>query len=707
QSGRMYFGGVNGITAFYPKEIQATTIAPKVEITDFWVNGKILNTGSFSKNAMNLEYEQNQVTFKFAAMDFAAPQHNRYKHRLLGVDAQWTFPSTSNSAAYVHLSPGTYVFEVMTGGSKGIWNGEPARFEFTILPPWWQTWPAYALYFLAIVSLIWAIIHFQVNKIRLENKLKFEQKEAERLAGLDKIKTDFFSGVTHEFRTPITLILEPIRQLKKRLEKEEDIETAEMIERNSERLLTYVNQLLDLSKLEAGQMPLDLRFCDPVELTNLAIKQFGSAFADRDIHLNLNLPESSSLIYLDESKWTQILNNLVSNAIKFSHKGGQITVSLSLTHQQFNATRMLQLIVSDEGIGIQPEDLPRVFDRFFQAKHGKGGSGIGLALTQELVEKMEGSISVESEVGKGASFKVVVPCSVWNGSVDQSAPMHAAVNPAAMIEKVYVDELQTNHTTIGQPGTEPYLILLVEDEPEIRTFIASTLPSDFRVAEAGDGEAGLKLAMELVPDIIISDVAMPVKDGFEMTRSLKQNNITSHIPVILLTAKTSHESKMVGLESGADAYLSKPFRTEELIQVVRNLLNARLKWQSFYAQHPVHTSAGQPPIDSPAEEHNFIKQLKAVIDLNLDKESMDADAFARAVFLSRSQLHRKLTALTGLSLSEFVRNYRLDRAREILLHQNATVAEAAWQTGFQNTKYFSTCFKERFGVSPSEVKSSA
>ncbi|MBL7828093.1 MAG: hypothetical protein JNJ57_15795, partial [Saprospiraceae bacterium] len=459
QSGRMYFGGVNGITAFYPKEIQATTIAPKVEITDFWVNGKMVNTSSFSKNAMNLEYEQNQVTFKFAAMDFAAPQHNRYKHRLLGVDAHWTFPSTSNSAAYVHLSPGTYVFEVMTGGSKGIWSGEPARFEFTILPPWWQTWPAYAMYFLALVSLIWAIIHFQVNKIRLENKLKFEQKEAERLAGLDKIKTDFFSGVTHEFRTPITLILEPIRQLKKRLKKEEDIETAEMIERNSERLLTYVNQLLDLSKLEAGQMPLDLRFCDPVELTNLAIKQFGSAFADRDIHLNLNMPEASSLIYLDESKWAQILNNLVSNAIKFSHNGGQITVSLSLTPLQFNTTQLLQLIVSDEGIGIQPEDLPRVFDRFFQAKHGKGGSGIGLALTQELVEKMEGSISVESEVGKGASFKVVVPCSVWNGSVDQPAPMHAGVNPAAMIEKVHVDALQTNHPTVGQPGTEPYLIL--------------------------------------------------------------------------------------------------------------------------------------------------------------------------------------------------------------------------------------------------------
>ena len=705
--GRLYFGGVNGITAFYPAELNASFSSPAVFINQLKINSlpakvgdDVLEKNIKYTNSITLNYQQNQLTFEFVAMDFSASRMNQFRYRLLGVAENWMESAPGdNSATFTHLAPGDYVFEVITGGSRGIWNGAPARLNIRILPPWWRTGWAYALYFLLLALGTWALYHFQVNKIRLENKLAFEHNEAVRLAALDQLKTNFFSSITHEFRTPLTLLLEPARQLLRESKADATRYRLELIEKNARRLLQFVNQLLDLSKLEAGQMPLDLQPGNPASTIRAVVEQFQSLAQERSIRLDLELLDYKTPIILDEMKFEQVVSNLLSNALKFTDKGGLVRVKLeaSIAHLvETPAKKHFSLEVSDTGIGISAEDLPFVFDRFFQTEHTRNGTGIGLSLTKELVERMGGTISVQSRIGVGTTFIVQLPCEI--------APIQA-LSPeriAPLQSEQYVpgaDTPQSLHET-ENPSTP--LLLLIEDDTDLRKFLRASLPAAYRIAEAADGEAGIQMATELTPDLVISDLIMPKKDGLAVAEILKGNPNTSHIPIILLTAKSALETKIEGLQKGVDVYLTKPFRADELVAHIENLLASRRRLQELFSHSAQNKPiAEQAVIALPAVENKFLQQLIQLVDANLDNEAMDADAFARAVFISRSQLHRKISALTGLSLTEFVRNHRLDRAREMLARGEGNIAEIAWRVGFQNAKYFSTCFKERFGVTPS------
>jgi len=402
---------------------------------------------------------------------------------------------------------------------------------------------------------------------------------------------------------------------------------------------------------------------------------------------------------LDEMKFEQVVSNLLSNALKFTDKGGLVRVKLeaSIAHLvETPAKKHFSLEVSDTGIGISAEDLPFVFDRFFQTEHTRNGTGIGLSLTKELVERMGGTISVQSRIGVGTTFIVQLPCEI--------APIQA-LSPeriAPLQSEQYVpgaDTPQSLHET-ENPSTP--LLLLIEDDTDLRKFLRASLPAAYRIAEAADGEAGIQMATELTPDLVISDLIMPKKDGLAVAEILKGNPNTSHIPIILLTAKSALETKIEGLQKGVDVYLTKPFQADELVAHIENLLASRRRLQELFSHSAQNKPiAEQAVIALPAVENKFLQQLIQLVDANLDNEAMDADAFARAVFISRSQLHRKISALTGLSLTEFVRNHRLDRAREMLARGEGNIAEIAWRVGFQNAKYFSTCFKERFGVTPS------
>jgi signal transduction histidine kinase/DNA-binding response OmpR family regulator len=695
-------------STFYPSSLSTAAYTPPVWITRLKINGKAAGQSIFNslqQQAISLAYNQNQLTFEFAAMDFAAPRLNQFQYRLKGADRDWTESTTTNSATYAHLPPGQYVFEVRTGGSRGIWGGPSATLNIYIAPPWWRTSWAYLCYWAMLALAVYLFFQFQMNRIRLENKLRFEKKEAERLAELDKIKSSFFNSVAHEFRTPLTLLLEPARQLLAKL-KEPDLQyRLRLIEQNGERLLQYVNQLLDLAKLEAGQMPLDQRTGDPATVLRELVEQFQPLATQRGVQLEVDCPNERLSGALDFDKWTKILSNLLSNALKFTDTGGKISITLeTITNAQRG--RELQLKVQDTGIGIPEEHLSKIFDRFYQVPgkpvpKGGGvptGTGIGLALTQELVTHLGGVISVESRVGVGTTFTIVLPWMAGaQGTSEQSAtwqlPAQAPILTSSKPASVVV-----------QPTDAAPLLLLVEDDQDLRRFLRASLPSTYRIAEAADGAAGVQMAIELVPDLIISDVAMPLKDGIELVETLKNTPSTSHIPIILLTAKAAFESKIQGLSVGADVYLTKPFRSEELNAHLQNLLGARNRWQAYFKIDPSKNILESAAEVLSTREQEFIQRFTQIIEQNLDNEQMDAEAYARAMFISRSQLHRKLTALTGMSMSEFVRNYRLDRAREILSKPDVSIADVAWQTGFPDTKYFATSFKERFGVAPSEYR---
>ncbi len=710
--GRLFFGGVNGLTAFYPEALTAATVAPSVYLTGLKIQNHatlpgdgVLEKSIEATTAITLTYDQNQLSFEFAAMDFSAPQQNQYRYRLLGTDHDWLEPTTANSATYANLAPGKYVFEVQTGGSHGAWNGQPARLEILILPPWWKTSGAYLLYFVGLALGSWTFYRFQINKLRLKEERAFEHREAERLADLDRLKTNFFSSVTHEFRTPLTLMLEPTRQLLLEAQDQSQRYRLELIEKNSRRLLRYVNQLLDLSKLEAGQMPLDLRPDSPVEALQSVVETFLPLAVQKGIALEVEIAGQVPTLIFDREKLEQIIFNLLSNALKFTAKGGHVRVALT-------ATSHLRLQVTDTGIGIPEAVLPMVFNRFYQVGESAAqGTGIGLALTKELVEHMGGSISVDSRTGQGTTFEVLLPVQLVNSAaVNREASK--TENPTAIISPPIFFFLEkqgpelpadANQLALVLPVVEKNpLLLLVEDDDELRQFLRASLPAHFRIAEAANGAEGIRMALELIPDLVISDLMMPEKNGFEVCDALKNDARSSHIPLILLTAKSTVESKIQGLRQGADAYLTKPFRADELVAHIESLIATRRHLQGVFskavAQQSVQESVAtvfQP------RENEFLQQLISVVEANLDNEAMDAKTFSRSVFMSRSQLHRKISALTGLPLTEFVRNYRLDRARDMLAGQEGSITEIAWKTGFSNAKYFSTCFRERFGQSPS------
>ncbi|MDX1913615.1 MAG: two-component regulator propeller domain-containing protein [Saprospiraceae bacterium] len=691
--GRLLFGGVNGITVFDPARITDSYASPPVFITRIKINGQAAPDSLIAAPApapIELRYDQNQLTFDFAALDFSAPRMNQYRYRLIGVGNDWVESTTTNSATYAHLAPGRYVFEVMTGGSHGVW-GMPIRLEIRILPPWWRTFWAYVLYFAGFIAGVLALYRFQVNKIRLENHLKFEQHEAARLLELDRLKSQFFSSVTHEFRTPLTLLLEPARQLLAEAKDQAVHYRLELIERNARRLLDFVNQLLDLSKLEAGQMPLDLRPGNPDQLVKTVVERFQALAEQRGIGLVYEPPASVPTIMMDEGKWDQILSNLLSNALKFTDKNGTVWMQLV-----FEPANSCCIKVEDTGIGIAGKDLPHIFNRFFQTEHSRGGSGIGLSLTKELVERMGGTITVDSPLSDGragACFTVTFPV------VLTDAPPGAA--PVGIAAPSEIPPLTKAAGDRQKPDEEQPLLLLIEDDADLRRLLRSSLPPAYRIAEASDGAEGIAMAFELIPDLVISDLMMPNKDGFEVAEALRNNLGTSHIPMILLTAKSSTETKLQGLQRGADVYLTKPFRADELVAHIENLLQSRRRIQAYFAQLTREKTMAESTATFSTQEQDFLQRLIKVIEDNLDNEAMDADAFARSVFISRSQLHRKISALTGIPLTEFVRNYRLDRAREMLMQRQGSISEIAWRTGFPNSKYFSTCFKERFGSTPS------
>lgn len=731
-NGALLFGGVNGLNRFSPESLELNYQPPNVRIVGLEINRKKERFPSPNiQLPAPLEYlerirlrpDQNNLSFEFAALDFTDPAKNRYRYQLLPLENEWVEAGTGHFAHYTHLGPGFYTFRVQGSNNDGIWNENPVQIEIFIPHPWWQTRFAKFFYLVLIVLIIWKIYSAQANSIRLKEQIAFEQRESERIRALEQMKTNFFSNVAHEFRTPLTLAIEPLRQVLKKPHQTDWLSKVGLAARNSQRLLYLVNELLDLAKLESGAMKTEYRTGDIGDILRPAVESFAGAAEDKEIDLQLSMEQDIRGDF-DADKIEKICFNLLSNAFKFTPPGGKIRVSVQTADIPLETDvlkKYLHITVEDSGKGITAAELPHVFERFYQANEtpekGYIGTGIGLALCRELAELMGGKIMAESSPGQGSVFQVYLPLvqhSAGRPEVKITGHSHADLQPVGQ-EGGALPEAPGSIRPAIQEADRP-LLLLVEDNEELRAFLSQTLSEFYEVLEAPDGKKALELAGRRVPDIVVSDIFMPHMDGIELLATLKKEVVTSHIPVLLLTSKTALEDRLEGLQHGADAYLGKPFQTEELLAWIGNLLETRRRLQEKFARPPAIRSKGQPgdPETAAVEaspgmmmsalDRQFLEKLRQIAEQEIENENLSIEDLARRMAMSRSQLHRKLSALTGQSAGEFLRNYRLDRAMELLRAKAGNVSEVAWQVGFSNPKYFSTSFKERFGISPSEVQ---
>lgn len=644
----------------------------------------------------------NQLAFNWQGIHWAAPHHLQYAYILEGRDEFWSPPAKENKVVFQNLAPGAYTFKVKAVGGNGQWS-KAAAYAFTIRPPWWNRWWAYSLYVILFFGTLYYFYRFLLHR-------QLAIAEARRLRELDLLKTRLYTNITHDFRSPLTIILGMAEQV---VEDPQEWfrEGMQAIQRNGRHLLILVDQMLGLHRLESGKMELNMINGDIVSYMKYLIEAFHSYAGTKNIRLYFQAEPPELIMDYDPEKVLQILSNLLSNAIKFSPEGGEVSVVVE------KQGKLARIRVKDTGIGISEDQLPFIFDRFYQApapphsprsKAGDGspktGAGIGLAITRELIKLLDGDISVKSQAGKGTEFTIHLPIT------QQAAPMDKAI-PSA-IKKEISSFLQAIGPGMeledegDAPGGLP-LALIIEDNPDVVFYLKACLQKEYRLKVAANGENGIRKAIEMVPDIIISDVVMPGKDGFEVTRALKKGLLTSHIPIILLTAKADVASRIEGLGQGADVYLAKPFHKEELLVRMKKLLELRQSLRAHYLSLAETASSGPTPREGEKEgsaESLFLKKIHAVIEDHLTDPKLNVDRLCLEMAMSHSQLHRKLTALTGYSPNRFIRYIRLTKAKTLLIETDMPVNFIAYDTGFNDPGYFSRAFRKEFDATPVDFR---
>ena len=554
---------------------------------------------------------------------------------------------------------------------------------------------------IAILLVTWWLLNGRLKRQRLDDELELGKMEAQRLKELDLVKSDFFSNVTHEFRTPLTLILGHLEQVIPTVADQQAKKELIVVKRNAKILEKLINQLLDIAKIEANKMDIDLRRGNIVPFVNEIQKSFVSLSLRKGVALKFHADEESINMDFDPDKIELIFFNLLSNAFKFTDNG---EVNLKIGLAQKDGKDCCKLVVQDTGVGIIEEQIDKVFDRFYQSENSRWrknkGTGIGLALVKDLVDLHEGHINLKSISGVGTEITILLPMEQAI-SDNQSEMEIPALDPIDPDLEVTVEFDPQTQVLSEEEISAQNIVLVIEDNDDIRNFLRLTLEPSYRVFEAVDGETGIAKATEIIPDIIICDIMMPGKDGFEVTKLLKKQEKTSHVPIVLLTAKAGVENRITGLETGADAYVPKPFSSEELHARIANLIEGRKKLKEKFSR--ALTIKPEVAIE-PSMEQKFLLRVKGVVDQFLGDENFSVEQLSKEVGMSRAQLHRKLIALTGVSASRFVRNYRLEHAHQLLQNKVGTVSEIAYRVGYSSPAYFTKCFTEDYGISPSQVK---
>ncbi len=643
-----------------------------------------------------LPYYLNHLSFHFSATDWNAPNDVQYSFFLEGLDDQWSSLKTDPQIEYRNLTSGRYTLYAKAIGKAQIWS-TPIEYTFTIQPPWWHTWWAYSLYILALGGILYFFWDYELKR-------RLAKSEANRLKELDSIKTQLYTNITHEFRTPLTIINGIAEQLENSVSQSAK-EGLKMIKRNGRQLLSLVNQMLDLSKLEAGSLPVNKIRGDIIPFLRYLLESFHSYVATKNLNLDFQTEFDQYMVDYDPEKIAQIVTNLFSNAIKFTPNQGSIIFQVNEVNKD-HAT-FLQLTVTDSGVGIPKERLPHIFDRFYQADSSSTrvgeGTGIGLALTKSLVNLLDGSISVRSTLGEGTTFTVLLPAERNASSPTALATDNQLVSEMVTLEIAGSIETESGDADHQNIGSDKPILLVIEDNRDVIQYIKTCLEPHYQLITALNGKLGIETAIEKIPDIIISDVMMPEKDGFEVCDTLKNDERTSHIPIVMLTAKADIQSKIAGLKRGADAYLPKPFHKEELLVQLENLIKLRKKLQSRYKQLIPEVPAADV---STQIEDAFLLKMRSIVEDNLTNTHFSVELFARKANMSRIQLFRKIKALTNRSPSIFIRSIRLEHGKKLLLTTELNISEIAYDVGFSDPAFFSRMFKNEFGKTPSDYRTS-
>jgi len=722
EDGYLWFGTSDGVTRVDPGAFHGSDLPPPVGISavrlfnlemDWSASGLIeQKLANHNVVARRIRYDSitpytslpvdpsfphtvGNITFQFGGVYLHNPGKLRYQFRLEGLDKTWSDASAQSEVNYGNLAPGPYSFQVRGRNAEGPWS-EITSFPFTVRPPWWNTWWARLIYLVVVGGVFYALRRFELNRQQLKFRLRLEQMEAERLKEVDTVKNRLYTNITHEFRTPLTVILGMADQMESK-PRDPVQDRVRLIRRNGQQLLSLVNQMLDLAKIESHQMTLHLIQGDLAGFLGYVTESFRSLADQKDIRILVQRPEVGVVMDFDEGKMLQVLSNLLSNAIKFTPPGGEVRVAIWQERED------LYIEVRDTGMGIHPDQLPLIFNKFYQADNSHTrqgeGTGIGLTLTRELVSLMDGVIEVKSQWGQGSVFTVRLPI------------RHSAeVRPIAWgpVEERMAGNVAEETVPPGESAPaldlleERPQVLVVEDNPDVMTYLVSCLGDTYEVIQATDGIMGIEKALEIVPDLVITDVMMPGKDGFEVCDTLKQDIRTSHVPVIILTARASVEDRIAGLARGADAYLAKPFHPDELKIHLGNLIAMRQRLQERY-RHLESPLAAPATADEKVEDA-FLVRLRELVEAEWDNAELSIEDICKRLAMSRMQLHRKIKALTDRSTSIYIRSIRLQHGRRLLETGKFNVSETAYAVGFDDPSYFSRVFQEEFGILPSELK---
>ena len=709
------FGSTRGLNIFNPKNIKLSSSIPNVVITDFQIFNRSIVIGEKSPlkksiltaDKIILSHDQDVFSFEFAALDYNSSESIEYTYMMEGFDKDWIESGKRRFVTYTNLDPGRYEFKVKSTNADGVWNNQVTSLIIVINPPWWKTLWAYGLYIVLIFLGLMGIRRFELNRAKLRNELKLREFEVRKKTELEEVKSRFFANLSHEFRTPLMLIKGPLEQLKTEKSDAKYSENIELIERNSDRLKELIDQLLELSQLEKAAIPLKAKQENVVTILKGLLSSFESLAKQKNISIVFESDTDTKMCWVDRDKFEKIINNLLSNAFKFTPDGG--SVSIDVKESSSEGKQFAEIKISDTGVSIPKDQINKIFDRFFQVddstQRAHGGSGIGLALVKEFVDLHKWKIFVESVKGKGTEFNIQIP--MWNDYLNADEK----IQTESMSETGIIDFKKIKEEKYFEPSTRIIKqdgfadannkpsILIVDDSEDVRKYLSSLLDSNYKISEAENGEEGIIAARENMPDLIISDVMMPSMDGIEFCRRIKSEWQTSDIPVILLTAKASAESKIEGLEIGADDYLTKPFDSKELFTRIKNLLEQRKRLRDKYNKDP---DALTETVGLNKADQEFLNKFLELIENNLDKTNFGTEQLSKELFVSRTQLHRKILTITGQAPGEFIRIVKLKKAAKLLLDGKLSVTQVAYEIGFSSPAQFTRAFSKQFNCVPSE-----
>ena len=724
--GNIYLGNYLGIDYFNPSNLVVNNTLPSLYLTDFKLSNQsvIPNTEDApltsvigETKSLTLNHDQSVFTIQYIGVNYTRPELNQYAYYLEGLEESWNYVGSRKSATYTNLEDGNYTFKVKAANSDGEWTEEPLSLSITVLPPWWKSKQAMLLY---LILFLLALYYLQrMERIRLNKKQAITLQQNMRVQEqiLNERKFQFFTNISHEFRTPLTLIMNPINDIMSDDSLNLPLKIKEkhkIIHKNTDRLYRLINELLDFRKLELNKARVSARRLNLVDFVKNVLTYFKDEAITNDIDLNLDADFFDIAVWADEKMLEKIVFNVLSNAIKTTPKGGTINVGLQASDtlqilplvDELNPIKVIEIIITDTGAGIAQEEVKRIFERFYQAENLNkgyyGGTGIGLEVVREFVNLHKGKIEVESEIGTGSTFKIMLPAG--------KAHFKTSEISTKITESQFENEdftstdaaLENQDSASERTSNQKHTLLIVEDNQELRRYLKNEIGEEYKVLTAENGIKGLEIAKESLPDIILTDVVMPGMNGFDFCKKIKTDISTSHIPLLMLTAKAKIDDRMEGIELGADAYMVKPFDMRLLrLRLSQLIISRQLIFNKYFS---LITDIPQN-VKTSSLDKEFIEKVLNYINANIGNPELNVELLSSELNLSRSQFYRKIKALTNQTANEFLRNIRLQKAKQIIEKGNNNISEVCYEVGFSSPSYFTKCFKSYFGVLPTEVES--